>query len=92
VPERWSPAKRARMDTDNRWRIKRARRHGAGEGEKARVAEIAVPVFGYRNHLTIDCRHGLVHTHAVTDAAPHDGQQLGRLLDFDNTASEVCVL
>jgi transposase, IS5 family len=48
-----------------------------------------VPVFGYKNHLGIDRRHGFIRTFAVTDAAAHDGRQLGQLLDPGNTASPV---
>jgi IS5 family transposase len=48
-----------------------------------------IPVFGYKNHLGIDRRHGLIRTFAVTAAAAHDGRQLGRLLDPKNTASPV---
>jgi hypothetical protein len=83
VPDSWSQAKRAQMDTDGRWTIKRGRRRRPGEGEsQARVAaEIAVPVFGYKNHLGIDRRHGFIRTFTVTDAASHDGRQLGKLLD-----------
>jgi hypothetical protein len=89
VPEGWSKAKRAQMDCDGRWTIKRGRRRPPGAGEpKPRVAaEIAVPVFGYKNHLGIDRRHGFIRSFAVTDAAAHDGRQLGRLLDPNNTAS-----
>ena len=60
VPEAWSQAKRAQMDTDGRWTIKRGRQRPPGAGEpQARVAAaIAVPVFGYKNHLGIDRRHG----------------------------------
>jgi IS5 family transposase len=91
VPAAWSKAKRAPMDTDGRWTIKRGRKRSAGAGEpKARVAdEIAVPVFGYKNHLEINRRHGFIRRFAVTDAAAHDGHQLGRLLDPANTASGV---
>jgi transposase, IS5 family len=91
VPEDWSKAKRAQIDTDGRWTIKRGRRRPPGEGEpKAHVAtEIAVPVFGYKNHLGIDRRHGFIRRFAVTDAAAHDGRQLGQLLDPNNTASPV---
>src|SRR5918994_5730066 len=76
VPQAWSQAKRAQMDCDGRWTIKRGRQRAAGEGEpKARVAnEIAVPVFGYKSHLEIDRRHGFIRRFAVTDAAAHDGQ------------------
>jgi transposase, IS5 family len=48
-----------------------------------------VPVFGYKNHVGIDRRHGFVRSFVVTDAASHDGRQLGRLLDRKNTASPV---
>jgi transposase, IS5 family len=90
VPEAWSKAKRAQMDTDGRWTIKRGRRRPSDTREpQARVAEIAVPVFGYKNHLGIDRRHGFIRSFVVTNAATHDGRQLGRLLDPDNTASPV---
>ena len=90
VPAGWSKAKRAQIDTDGRWTIKRGRRRPPDTGEpQARVAEIAVPVFGYKNHLGIDRRHGFIRRFVVTDAARHDGRQLGRLLDPDNTASSV---
>jgi IS5 family transposase len=89
VPAHWSKAKRAQMDCEGRWTIKRGR--SAGEGaSKARVAnQIAVPVFGYKNHLEIDRRHGFIRRFAVTDAAAHDGRQLSQLLDPANTASGV---
>jgi hypothetical protein len=32
-----------------------------------------IPVFGYKNYLGIDRRHGF-----ATDTASHDGRQLGR--------------
>jgi transposase, IS5 family len=46
-------------------------------------------MFGYKNHVGIDRRHGFIRSFAVTDAGAHDGGQLGRLLDPDNTASPV---
>jgi transposase, IS5 family len=90
VPEAWSTAKRAQMDCDGRWTIKRGRQRAAAGGPQARLAaEIAVPVFGYKNHLGIDRRHGFIRSFTVTDAATHDGGQLANLLDPDNTASPV---
>jgi IS5 family transposase len=53
------------------------------------VAEIAVPMFGYKNHIGIDRAHGLIRTWTVTHAAAHDGGQLERLLDTGNTARGV---
>jgi hypothetical protein len=56
VPEAWSQAKRAQMDCDGQWTIKRGRRRPAGAEEpQARGAgAIAMPVLGYKNHLGID--------------------------------------
>jgi IS5 family transposase len=90
VPEAWSKAKRAQMDTDGRWTLKRGRRRPAQDTSSRRTqTELVVPVFGYKNHLGIDRRHGFIRSFTVTDAAAHDGHQLGRLLDPDNTASPV---
>jgi hypothetical protein len=55
---------------------------GAGRSRKAtppeggaqrQVAEIAVPMFGYKNHLGIDHGHGFIRRFSVTHAARHDG-------------------
>jgi transposase, IS5 family len=91
VPEGWSKAKRAQIDTDGRWTLRRGRKRAAGHSaphERSR-AELVTPVFGYKNHLGIDRGHGFIRTFAVTDAAAHDGRQLGRLLDPENTARSV---
>ena len=45
--------------------------------------------FGYKNHVSVDRRHKLVRRHEVTDAAVHDSQLLGVLLDRGNTCSKV---
>ena len=44
---------------------------------------------GYKNHVSTDRRHKLVRCYAVTDAATHDSQVIGRVLDPDNTAAAV---
>ena len=54
-----------------------------------RQVEIAVPVFGYKNHVGIDREHGFVRRYTITHAAAYDGGQLGAVLDRDNTASDV---
>jgi len=33
--------------------------------------DIAIPTFGYQNHISTDRRHGLIRKWAVTDAAGH---------------------
>src|ERR671919_2467954 len=89
VPAHWSKARRAQMDTDGRWTLKRGRKRPGREHHDRGHSELVIPVFGYKNHLGIDRRHGFIRRFAVTDAARHDGRQLGRLLDPHNTASDV---
>jgi transposase, IS5 family len=91
IPDGWSQAKRAQMDTDGRWTLKRGRRRSAERGEphERSRSELVIPVFGDKNHLGTDRRHGFIRSFAVTDAARHDGRQLGRVLDPHNTASAV---
>jgi hypothetical protein len=55
----------------------------------AKLVDIAIPMFGYKNHVGIDRRHGLIRTWTATDAARHDGAQLPGLLDKANTGSGV---
>jgi IS5 family transposase len=89
IPETWSQAKRAQMDTEGRWTLKRGRKRTAEPNEPPDRSELVIPVFGYKNHLSIDRRHGFIRSFAVTDAARHDGRQLGQLLDPHNPASPV---
>jgi IS5 family transposase len=92
TPEGWSPARRAQIDRDARWTLKRGRRRPPPEGGAPSTrwaVELAVPLFGYKSHLGIDRAHGLIRTWTVTHAAAHDGAQLGSLLDPANTASGV---
>jgi IS5 family transposase len=57
VPEAWSKAERAQMDTDGRWTLKRGRRRPAeGPASRRTQNELAIPVFGYKDHLGIDRR------------------------------------
>ncbi len=52
--------------------------------------DIAVPTFGYKSHISVDRRHGIIRRHRVTHAAAHDGAQLREgLIDPNNTASDV---
>ena len=93
VPAEWKPARRAQIDRDGRWTLKRGKKRegpAAGSGQK-RVAtsELVIPAFGYKNHVGIDRTHGFVRRFTVTHAAAPDGRELGRLLDGDNLASSV---
>jgi IS5 family transposase len=89
TPTDWSPAKRAQKDQDARWTLKRGRAKPKPEGTQRQAIQIAVPVFGYKSHIGIDRRHGLIRRWAVTDAAQHDSRSFAGLLDPGNTASRV---
>jgi AIR synthase related protein, N-terminal domain/Transposase DDE domain len=88
IPEAWTqkPAL-AQKDRDARWTVKYSKAKPSADG--ARRVDIAIPMFGYRNHVGIDRRHGLIRTWTATDAARHDGAQLPALLDRVNTGSGV---
>jgi transposase, IS5 family len=45
--------------------------------------------FGYKSHISIDVEYGFIRRYAVTDAAVHDSQVLGQLLDDDNEADDL---
>lgn len=89
VPDAWKaqPAKLAQKDRDARWTIKWSKAKPAEDGSKR--IDLAVPAFGYKNHVGIDRRHGLIRTWIATDAARHDGAQLPGLLSKANTAGDV---
>ena len=89
IPQDWKdkPAKLAQKDRDARWTVKWSKAKPAEDGSPR--IDLAVPAFGYKNHIGIDRRHGLIRTWAVTDAARHDGAQLPALISKANTASDV---
>jgi transposase len=75
VPQAWSdkPAKLAQKDRDARWTVKFSKAKPADDGSPR--IDLAVPAFGYKNHIGIDRRHGLIRTWTATDASRHDGAQ-----------------
>jgi len=82
------PNKAAQKDTDARWTLK--------VGGKVRyrpdgtpLPMIAVPVFGYKSHISIDRRYGFIRESTVTAASAADGRQLKRLVSGENTGSGV---
>ncbi len=90
IPQDWKdkPAKLAQKDRDAGRTLKRAKARPPGDHKKPKVA-IAIPVFGYKNHVSIDRAHGLVRRFKVTPAAAHDGARLPDLLDKTNTARQI---
>ena len=89
IPTAWKdkPAKLAQKDRDARWTVKFSKAKPSDDGSPR--IDLAVPAFGYKNHIGIDRRHGLIRTWAATDAARYDGAQLPNLISKRNTASEV---
>ena len=89
VPEDWQakPAKLRQKDRAARWTVKTTKAKPR-EGETPLV-DLAIPAFGYQNHISADRRHRLIRRSLVTDAAAHAGARLADLLDPDNTASAV---
>jgi IS5 family transposase len=89
IPQAWKdkPAKLAQKDRDARWTVKWSKAKPAADGSHR--VDLAVPAFGYKNHVGIDRRHGLIRTWTATDAARHDGAQLASLVTRANTGSGV---
>ncbi len=91
VPEAWTkrPAKLCHKDRDARWTVKFTKAKPRQDGTLP-VVDLAVPTFGYRNHIAVDRRFGLIRTWLSTDAAAYEGCRLREgLLDKTNTASTV---
>ena len=83
-----SPARAAQKDIDARWTVKTGRRKSPA-GSQRNMPAIAIPVFGYKNHVVIDRAYGFIRGSAVTDAARHDGKMLRHLVTSDNLAAGV---
>jgi len=90
IPEAWqaNPAKLRQKDRHARWTVRYTKtkpdRHGA-----VPAVDIAIPTFGYPNHISADRRHRLIRTWRVTDAAARAGARLAERLDPAYTASGV---
>lgn len=82
------PNKAAQKDVDARWTLKiggkvRYRPDGTP------LPMIALPVFGYKSHISIDRRYGFIRGQAVTSASAPDGRLLKSVIRTDNTSGEV---
>lgn len=83
IPEDWKdkPAKLAQKDRDARWIVKYSKSKGSEN-----LVDIAIPFFGYKNHISTDNRFGFIRKYQVTDASCYDGKILKQILDKTNTA------
>ncbi|MDP9416070.1 MAG: transposase, partial [Pseudomonadota bacterium] len=91
VPAEWQarPAKLRHKDRDARWTVKFTKAKPDADGTVPK-ADLAIPVFGYQNHVSIDRAFGFIRTWAATDAATYEGRLLREgLLDRTNTAGAV---
>jgi transposase, IS5 family len=81
------PAKAAQKDVNARWTVKFTKARASTDGKPQ--TDIAIPSFGYKNHIAIDRRFGFIRKAVVTHGARHDGSQLREVVTKDNTASDV---
>lgn len=90
IPEDWQdkPARLAQKDRDARWTVKYTKAKPRDDGSMPSV-DLAIPAFGYKNHVSIDRAHGLIRAWTATSASAHDGARLEDVLDRSNTASDV---
>jgi len=82
------PNKAAQKDVDARWTLKiggKIRRRPDGTP----LPQIALPVFGYKSHISIDRRFGFIRAGETTSASADDGRMLRKLTSKSNTASDV---
>src|SRR5215831_13862816 len=91
IPANWKakPAKLRHKDRDARWTVKFSKAKPREDGSMPPV-DLAIPLFGYQSHVSIDRRFGFIRRWAATDAAAYEGRRLRQgLLDKNNTASGV---
>ena len=82
------PGKLRQKDRDARWTVKFTKAKAKEDGSTP-ACDIAIPVFGYQNHVSIDRGFGFIRKCVATDAAAYEGARLREgLLDKTNTAFE----
>jgi IS5 family transposase len=93
VPEAWQakPARLRQKDRDARWSVKytKARVKEGADPKAFKPVDLAIPMFGYKNHIGIDRAHGLIRTWDASAANAHDGARLPDVVSKDNTGSGV---
>jgi len=73
------------------WSIKYSKAKVENEADPAtfRPVDLAVPMFGYKNHVDIDRGHRFIRTWDESAANAHDGARLPALVSKANTGSGV---
>jgi len=84
-------AKLRQKDREARWSVKytKAKVNDDAHSKAFKPVDLAIPMFGYKNHIGIDRTHGLIRTWDASAANAHDGARLPVLISSDNTASGV---
>ena len=82
IPEGWKDkhAKLAQKDRDARWIVKYSKSKGSEN-----LVDIAIPFFGYKNHISTDICYEFIRNTYVTNASCYDGKVLKQILDKNNT-------
>ena len=64
IPKEWPLAKVRQKDRDARWSIKytKAKVQTGADPKATKPVDLAIPMFGYKNHIGIDRAHGLIRT------------------------------
>lgn len=82
------PAKAAQKDIDGRWTVNYFKAKPRFDGSNP--VDIAIPVYGYKSHISIDRQNGIIRRQIVTDAAQHNGARLREgLIQKANTGRRV---
>lgn len=85
------PARLRQKDRDARWSVKytKAKVKEGADPKAFKPVDLAIPMFGYKNHIGIDRAHGLIRTWDASAANAHDGARLPDVVSKDNTGSGV---
>lgn len=93
IPEAWKvkPARLRQKDRDARWNVKysKAKVKEGADPKAFKPVDLAIPMFGYKNHIGIDRAHGLIRTWDASATNAHDGARLPDLISTSNTGSGV---
>ena len=90
IPPNWKakPAKLRHKDRDARWTVKFTKAKPRADGSTPPV-DLAIPLFGYQNHVAIDRRFGFIRRWAATDAAAYEGRRLRHKLIEERVCGRV---
>ncbi len=93
IPASWKgkPAKARQKDRDACWTVKysKAKVKEGADPKGFKPVDLAIPMFGYKNHIGIDRAHGLIRSWDASPANAHDGARLSVLVSRENTACGV---